>query len=60
MELGEPKGGGLVRGQNALSQIATKQCLGHLMILEGRVQNALLKIATKQYLRLLMMLDFDT
>ena len=30
-----PKGGGMVRGQNALFKIATKQCLGHLMILEG-------------------------
>ena len=37
MKLGVPVGGGgvLVRGQNALFKIATKQYLGHLMILEG-------------------------
>ena len=36
MELGVPEGGRLlVRGQNALFKIATKQYLGHLMILEG-------------------------
>ena len=29
-----PKGGGGVRGQNALLKIVTKQYLGHLMILE--------------------------
>ena len=42
MELGVPKGGGvvkkgvLVKGQNALLKIATKQYLGRLMILEGK------------------------
>ena len=49
--------------QNALLKIATKQYLGHLMILEvgggGFVQNTLFKIAVKQCLRLLMALDFD-
>ena len=61
MELGEPKGGGGLRGQNALFKIATKQYLGQLIILEGGGgQNALFKIAAKQCLRILMMLDFDT
>ena len=37
----------MVRGQNALFKIATKQYLGRLMILEGGGQNALFKIAAK-------------
>ena len=58
MGLGVPEGGGvLVRGQNALFEIAMKQYSGRLMILEwGGEQNALVKIARKQCLRLLMML----
>ena len=62
MELGVTEGGG-VRRQNTLFKIATKQYLGHLMILGGGGwggQNALFKIAAKQCSRLLMMLGFDT
>ena len=59
-EIRSARGGGGVRGQNALFKIAMKQYLGRLLLLRGRVQNALFEIAAKQRLRILMMLNFDT
>ena len=48
-----------MRGQNALFKIATKQCLRHLMVLEGGGAERFIEDCSEAMLRLLMMLDFD-